>query len=88
MILATIRLYETQGQWRIRELGVSDGLGTSQHLWRARETYASEEEALLTAKYQARLRITETWDFDALDYITWDIKTIVHSHELDYPSCL
>jgi len=88
MIRAKIRLHETEGQWKIRELGVSDGLGRSQHVWRARETYASEEEALLTAKYQARLRITETWDFAALDYITWDIKTIVHPHELECPSYL
>ena len=86
MIRAMIRLYETQGQWKIRELEVSDGFGTSQHVWRARGTYISEEEAIIMAKNQARLRIAETWDLAALDYINWDIKTIVNPHELEYPS--
>ena len=88
MIRATIRLYETQGQWKIRELGVSDGLGTSQHVWRPFGTYASEEEAITLARYEARVRIAETWDFAAFDYINWDIKTIVNPHELEYPSFL
>jgi hypothetical protein len=58
MIYATIRISETGGHWEVHELAVSDHAGTLQHVSPTRHVYLSEEEAILFAKYQARLKIS------------------------------
>lgn len=75
MIHVRIQVYEVLGLWKLHELEVSDGLGTSQHVLHAREVYASEGEAVTMAKYEARRRIAEIWSFVTEDQINWHIKT-------------
>jgi hypothetical protein len=76
MIHARIRIYKTLGQWKVYELGVSDGLGMSQHVLRAYGIYDSEQEAITIAKYEALLRIAEMWNSIPENEIIWDIRTI------------
>ena len=76
MIHATIRISETGGHWQVHELAVSDRAGTLQHVTPTHHVYLSEEEAILFAKYQARLKISEVWPSISVDSIKWDIKTI------------
>ena len=79
MIYARIRIYETLGQWKVYELGVSDGRGMSQHVLRAPGVYGSEQEAITLAKYEALRRMEETWHSIPENDITWDIRTIGHA---------
>jgi hypothetical protein len=76
MIYAKIRVYERLGQWKVYELGVSDGCGMSQHVLRGPGVYDSEQEAIILAKYEALLRIEETWNSISENCIIWDIRTI------------
>jgi hypothetical protein len=75
MIYATIRISETRGHWQVHELAVSDRTGALQHVSPTPHIYPSEEEAILFAKYQARLKISEVWPSISVDSIKWDIKT-------------
>jgi hypothetical protein len=91
MIYVLIRVYETYGQWRLYELGVADNCGMSQHVLRPRVIYKSEQEAITIAKYEALMRIEETWGSVPMDQITWHIETMTHPPEelaQNYPSSI
>jgi hypothetical protein len=91
MIHVLIRVYETCGQWKVYEFGVTDNCGMSQHVLRPRVIYKSEQEAVTLTKYEALLRIEETWNSVPMEQITWDIQTMANPPEelaQNYPSSI